>query len=252
MKPRVSMEEVSRLVDGQLTPAERVDVEARLASCAMSRAIKLAFEQLGSRMQQALLQSAPPAPSSSAEGCIDDATLVRLADGTLPEAQSLVVEEHLLGCRHCLVLLMQNLRTARRMAERAWPEIPEEAIRANPSMRSLVNWQERPEEESWEIVRFDPSAGEAQQTFGAGSLSVTVQLTPLDRGGVSIGMVAKEHLRSLAGQEVVVHDPEARRKIFSGRTDAHGRVAIRRVPEGRYQVHFSSSDLRVELVISGA
>lgn len=249
MNPLVSIEELSRYMDGQVSDEEAASIEQRLEECPLSRAMKEAFERLMNRVGIAVLTSAPAAPGNPGGDCLDESLILKVVDGSLSPVDRTSIEEHMLTCEKCLALVLQNLRTAHRMRAGRWPEIPE-AVLQQTAMRSLVNTKERPPEEAWESASFTPSEmPEAACTFGRGDIAATLVLAALPRAGAKLDITVKEHLRSLAGMEVVITDADSHRKVFTGRTNAHGRVSINRLPTGRYQIHFPSSELKIELTI---
>ncbi len=252
VKPRVTIEELSRLIDGELSDAERTEIERRLAACPVSQALKQRLEQLTRAVSGAILET-PPAPGDRpTDACLNETTLVRLADGRLAPAEKEAVEDHVLACERCLLLVLEHLRTAVSMQAGAWPKLPP-AVEERQEIRALVNVKERdPSSEAETKLAVDLTRpARATETFGSGDLSVDVVLRPLSTTQAHLGIAIKERLRAKKNQEVVITDAKTKRKFFTGLTNAQGHLEVRRLPAGRYIAHFAGNPLKLELVLTG-
>lgn len=256
MKPRVTLEELSRLADGQATAAERRDLERRLADCPLSRALKERIDRLHRCLTEETLTSAGPAPVLAGGGagtgrCLDEDTLLALADNLLPEERRQEAEEHLLECEPCLALTLAHLRTAVRMQAGRWPELPPE-VRENREIRVLVHVQERPPaNENWEVMEVSLAAATTvSRGFHSGNLNVEVTLIPLpaeDRARLECAVSRARAPRG--GQVITAINADTRRKLFTGRTDAQGKFVLSPLPPGRYHLHFQGTPLKLEIVV---
>ena len=77
MNPKVTIEELSRLIDGELTPEERQDIEARLEACPVSQALRERLQGLTNTVSTLIL-AAPQMPEAArSEACLGEGVLCR-------------------------------------------------------------------------------------------------------------------------------------------------------------------------------
>jgi len=250
VKPRVTIEELSRLIDGEIPESERRDLEARIAGCPMSQALRARLEELTQAVTRALVTSPRPPLPARTETCLPEDVLLRLADGRLSEREKETVEAHVLECERCMVLVLESLRAAVSMESGTWPDLPAE-VEDHQQIRALVTVQERepdPEEEGRMALVLGQDEAKTQ-TFGSGPLSVRAALRALSARQGRLLLTVKEHLQPKAGQEIVLTNPKTKRKFFTGRTNEAGHVTVARLPAGHYVAHFPGSQLKIEIRI---
>lgn len=249
MAPRVSLEMLSRLIDGQLTDAERAEVETQLASCPLSQALKDALEGLMDNVNGAMLADVAAQTDESSD-CVDEETLMRAADGKLGAAEQESVETHLAGCNLCLARVLEHLRTAHKMSGRRFPALPDE-IAQRDDVRALVNWQPAPTvEEVLATLTIGLGSPETRSaTVDAGSLSVRAHAQAESGDRCRLELEIRADLRALPGQAVVVTRKQDHRRIFTGASNNQGLVELPRVPAGHYLLYLPGQPLKIELQI---
>jgi len=221
-----------------------------MEACPVSAAL---FDRL-ERITQRLSAEAPavrdPAHLPASDECIDEETLLRLADDRLGAAARRRVEEHALGCERCLLLILRHLRTTASIDAGGFPEIPA-AVRERKEIRVLVHAQEREAtEETLGVIHIDLATERAvTETIAGGGLSLRLLLTPLPGARARLEARLKSGLRPEAGREVVLADERTRRKVFTGTTNRQGYCAVARLPVGAYLLHLSGRSLKARIQI---
>lgn len=248
MKPKVSIDELSRYLDGQVTEEERAELEERISSCPLSKALKVAFEQAMESIGSAILTARPCTEEEQTEDCLDDSIIMRIADKNITPAEEDKIEAHILRCRCCLSRVVANLRTARRMESGNWPKLPD-SVMNNSNIRQLVVTEDEPVAEDWEEVVYNVGSKERGFVFEKQNVSVSITLKPFAAGMTSMSVSVYEKLRSKLGQEVVLVNSATHRKTFTGTTNAVGVINVNKLPAGEYQLHLVDSDTRIAVKI---
>ncbi len=250
MKPRVTLEELSRLLDGELPEAAGKDVQRRLAECPVSRALLSRMKGLTSSIAQAILTASPAQDTPATAECLNESLLMRMADNRISEDEKQRIEEHIMECERCIRMVLENLRTTASMHSGKWPALPPE-VGESEQVRSLINTRERePDHEDPGRISFSLDQEKAvTHTFGSGHIAAKVILGRASGNRARVEFMFKERLQPKAAQEVVLTNAKTRRKIFTGISDTHGHLVIDRLPRGEYVAHFSDSDLKIEITI---
>ena len=250
MKPRVTLEELSRLLDNELPDAKRLDVQRRLAACPVSRALKTRLEGLTGSIAQAILTT-PPAPAAAITAdCLSEDIPLRLADNLTTGEEKQNTEWHILECERCMRKVLENLRTSASMHSGKWPDLPPE-VDKNAQVHALINTKDRePDNEDLGQISFNLDDEKAvSHTFGSGHLAVEVVLSRAASNRVRVEFMLKERLQPKATQKIVLTNIKTRRKSFTGSSDTQGHLIIDRLPHGSYVAHFPGSDLKIEINI---
>jgi len=244
---RLTIEELSRLLDGEISAEERRDIENRLATCPASQALKEAMHTLSQAFVEALLAAPLPA-AAPAENCPDDETIANLIDRELSDGEKAAAEEHFSRCPRCLQAVARHLRVSLRLQAGGWPALPPQVAVEASQPRILVHAQTPPPSEKWQTLRIVlERQAVVSRCLSAKTLVASFILTRLDDEQVSLELEVKEKQRPSAGQSVIVIHRKSRRKHFSGATDARGRLEIPRLAIGAYDIHFVATGLKVEL-----
>lgn len=247
-RPLVTIEELSRWIDGELSEAERADVEARLRQCPISPKLLDRMRSITERVGAAILTEPGAEEAPRCGDCLDDETLTRLADNLLTPGMKKEVEAHVLSCERCLAMVLESLRATTTMHRGDWPDLPE-SVREHGSLRHLVHVQERSLGKE-EISRLELILDQSQESggrCGSGSYLATVLLRALDERSAEFFATLKKEGQPVAGQKLVLTDKVAMRKTFDDVTDAQGRVRVPRLRAGQYDAHFPGTKLIVEV-----
>ncbi len=254
MNARVTIEELSRLIDGEVSDAERLDIERRISACPVSQAMRNAFAEITHSISAATLrQPLPSQMETPTSDCLDADTLAQIADGHLMGRAKTAAEDHIMQCEVCLAVVLDSLRTSRRMARGDWPAIPKD-IAEEREVRLIIHAQEREsDQEEWSTAEVDVTQDQpASAAFSSGSFSARIVLTPLPRHRARVEMLLKDRRSPKRGVELILTNSETHRKVFTGNSDADGNIRIARLPAGRYQAHFRGQDLKIEILVSAA
>ena len=243
---RLTIEELSRLLDGEISIEEQRDIENRLAACPASQALKEAMHTLSQAFVEALLTA--PLPAAPGEDCPDDETIATLIDGELSDSEKAAAEEHFSRCARCLQTVARHLRVSLRLQAGGWPTLPPQVAGEASQPRILLHAQAPSLHEKWQTLSIVlQRQAVVSRCLSAKTLVASFVLTRLDDEQASLALEVKEKQRPCAGQSVIVIHRKSRRKHFSGATDASGRLEIPRLPIGTYDIHFAATGLKVEL-----
>ncbi len=246
---RVTIEELSRLLDNEIPDAERRDIENRLAACPTSQALKEAILTLSQAFVEALFTSPLP-KSPPGEDCLDEEKIALLIDGELADREKTAAEEHLGRCAFCLQSVAQHLRVARRLQAGGWPALPPQVEVEIAQAPILVRVQAPSPRETWQALQIVLSRQTAvSRTLSAKTFAVSFALNRLDDEQASLTLEVREKQRPCHGQSVIAIHRQSRRKYFSGTTDTYGRLEIARLPSGVYDIHFAAHGLKVEISV---
>lgn len=249
MTPKVSLEELSRWIDGEVTPEERMDIERRLRACPASAAILQRLQDVTGRVATAIL-SAPPSPLPlEGPNCLDESLLSHLADGSLSPSERERIETHLAECRSCFRLVFETLRAEARLRKGEWPDLPSDVV-ASPPIQALLHRPPPPPQEIWgELSLHLASESASSRLFSEGPCTVLVVMRSVERGKVRIECTLDEEGMRVVGRSIVVSDDATHRKLFSGKTDRQGLVRIPPLSPGRYTLHIEETRLKIALWI---
>ncbi|MEW6273294.1 MAG: zf-HC2 domain-containing protein [Thermodesulfobacteriota bacterium] len=266
-------ETLSRLLDGELSAADRAAVEGHLPGCSTCSGEIAALRgavDAGRRLAHARVLERRALERR--DGCLPDGTLVALAHGTLPGPAAESAELHLAGCDPCLQAAADAIALQRTLAAAAAAEVPEALTR-----RVASRWAPRRQQPASVVVRLVRGALElVERHLGAGvvavePLAVAVPVvrgtngTPLsfvirapgaeiratlvpDGDVVALTLALRDaEGRALAGQRVALR--RQRRAIFSARTDEAGELATPNLERGVYEVSCPgiATDFRLDL-----
>jgi hypothetical protein len=250
MKPLVSIEELSLLLDGELPPEKMAEVRQRLQSCPVSQKLCKRLQLATSSVIEAVLRAPLPERKSDGGQCLSDAALMRLADGTLAPKETAAVEKHIACCETCFAHVVGNLRAASAMRASQWPQLPPE-VKNRKEFRSLSAEPEPPkEEENWgriELVLNREKA--AAGTFSYGELSARIIVVPRDGEHARLMLDVEDGDGACEKLAVNLAEAKKQRKIFAGKTDARGHLDIEKISPGEYLLHVGKDGLKVELLI---
>lgn len=247
--PHVSIEELSRLLDGELSPRERADLETRMKRDPLAVALLARMREITGRIAGAILTQ-PDAPAPAGTACVQEDTLLALADGRLPEAEERRIEPHILACPACLRRVLEALRTATAMRRGRFPALPD-AVREDVRFRALLHVKERTPPPTVGTLVLVLNAGESVEgVFGLeAGYRMRVSLRAMDaevaRGDISVSWTEKPK----GGVEFSLVERGTGRKIFRGLTDPRGEVLVKRIRAGCYDAHVPAGNLTVELRI---
>lgn len=261
MTQQVSIADISRLLDGEVSAAEKLDLEARLADCALSQALFARLRSLNEAVGGATIRQGLRAVATSntakathpTEKCLSDLVLIGLADNTLSETLRGQVEAHILHCESCLSRVLADLRTAASMTANTWPQIPP-ALRQkmNPSPISRQSPPlTPPEEEEWQVVEISLAEENIQPVeCVSGQLRVRLEAVVIDAAHVRLDLTVRDGGHARAGQVFVVINSATKQKISTNRSNSFGRLTLSRLALGSFNIYLQGTNLRLDLTLS--
>ncbi len=251
MQAKVAIEELSRYLDGEVTPAERADIERRLGECRLSAALLGRLRELTETVGRGILIAPPPAVEAEpAEDCPDDSSLLLLADGKLAPAAKKRLEEHVAGCARCMRAVLEHLRSSVTMAGGRWPQLPPEvAARKELGGLSRARRASAPEDSAGEMVIDLGQDRKVVKSKQLGDHLVEVTLIPLSRDQARLELVVTLRKDPLAKQGVSLANAESGRKFYGDQTDAKGKVVVKRLPAGLYRASLDGREIGFNLTV---
>ncbi len=248
--PRVTIEQLSRLLDGEVAPEERQRIEEELTANPVVQAMLERLRDLSRTVAGDILRQPSPPAEATGPQCLGDEALLKLADNLLPPGELRVIEAHINECPRCLARVVESLRAAASMAGGHWPELPD-SVKGERDVRLLVHAMKRPEDEDeLATLRYVLEEGNAFRTaVSGGALTAGVAIAPASRNAVEVMLEITAASSPQVQQEVIVTDSQTHRKVAGGRANAFGRYQIKRLRPGRYNIHFPGSSLVIQLQI---
>lgn len=266
-KPDLSIEELSRLLDGELNPEEERDIRARLERCELSRKLLTGMQELTATLSGAIAQAvseAPPAETGTA--CLDDETLMLLSERKLKPEQLARVERHAAGCRHCLNAILREMRANLSMNAGKWRDLPDEVIdnprlgglpgikkaqEARKKRKTAAAEEEMPADIAVESYGYTLSSGTTQsKVFACADNSIHLKITPNKDHTVNIELQLMRGGVALREAEVTIREKPSLRKIFRGLCNREGRIMVRKLRAASYEVFAESIRFMLRLNIN--
>lgn len=248
--PAVSIEELSRYIDGAVSPDEKTDIETRLAGCSVSQRLLARLQEVTREIGEAIAEEAPVVENAPTLGCLDDDTLIRLADNQLNPAERHRAEAHAASCQYCLRRICESVRSAVTMETSNWKELPER-VRNDPRLSPLKSVKPRPRK----IDRGDAVRGEiscvlnerqkVSKDFSVGDYMLRVGIVPQRDGLANIELTVWQGGQTKQQTEITITVGNSDTRVFRGSTSLDGRILVRRLREGDYDIFFNAANLLV-------
>lgn len=300
--PAVSIEELSRLIDGQLSPAEEASVQERLSGCDLSRRLLEGMREVHAELAAAFLENPPLENDPLTPDCLNEDALMLLAEGKLPLERLREAEAHAAGCPRCLRALLLEMRSHVSMQTGHWRDLPPE-ITNHPWFRGVkfrtsgkAASTPLPQEEEGKTVPgpgkiskdaertpaaassrgnkpADPTEatgaaaiptemiyagelrhsvadrGQTQRAFTLGEFVLNVLVKGGDGQTVNLELQLFKLRKPWWEAELFVSEQHTERKIFRGLTSRDGRVLVRKIRTGGYEIQAPAANLRATLVV---
>ena len=253
--PAVTIEELSRYIDGQVTPEERADIEARMTGCAVSQRRLQRLTEVTKEIGEAISEQPPVVENAPTMGCLDDDTLIRLVDNQMGPAELNRVEANAASCNYCLRRLCECARSAMAMEVSNWKELPA-GIRNDPRLAPLRYVKPRPRKVDFgDVVRGAMACDLNQRqpvskAFNVRSYTLTLTVAPQRDKLANIEFLITDNEQPSSQTEIIVTDNQTAASVFRGSTSLDGRSLIRRMRSGVYDVFFPAANLLVVITIT--
>lgn len=266
-KPELSIEELSRLLDGEISPEDERDIRARLERCELSRKLLAGMQELTATLSEAIVQSLPQTtPAETGSACLNDETLMLLSERKLKPEQLARVERHAAGCRHCLSAILREMRANISMNSGKWRDLPDEVI-DNPGLSGLpgikkaqearkkrktaATEEEVPTDVAVENYGYTLSSATTQsKVFACADNSIHLKITPNRDHTVNIELQLMRGGVALREAEVTIREKPSLRKIFRGLCNREGRIMVRKLRPASYEVFAESIRFMLRLSIN--
>ncbi len=254
--PKLTIEELSRFIDNELSESELEEVSRKLTECPTSEQLLNRLRELTQQVSSSILNAAPVESKANTEECLTEDDIIRLVEHQASPAELYQAEQHIANCRHCLLLVLQNIRTAVSMNSNNWNELPEE-VRAD-SRISVVSRIKRPqhccEHTSEQIgeIRFNLNSNKTQifQEFSKGIHTVQLIIKRVSAEIASLEITFLQENKPKTQIELTLIITPDGKQIFRGLTGQNGKTLIRRVQPNNYLLRFKELDAVISVIIS--
>lgn len=253
-QPAISIEDLSRYLDGEVTPEEHARLAKLLGDCAMSQKVLARLREVTQTISTAIAEQAPPIENAPTNGCFDDDTLIRLADNKLNPAEQHRVEAHALGCQYCMRRVVESVRSAVSMNMATWRELPEK-VRNDQRLAPLKNI--KPQARKFdiadavhaEIISTMVANEKTSKDFTVGEYVLRVTVLAQRGEFANLELLLLHHDKPKPQTEITVLVSGVETKVFRGATSLDGRILVRRLRAGAYDIYLHAANLVVTALI---
>ncbi|GHV22513.1 hypothetical protein AGMMS49959_13460 [Planctomycetales bacterium] len=249
----VSIEELSRYIDGEVSSDEQLDLERRLLTCPAGGQILDRLRDAMLEIGLALLEQRMLPENAPTDHCLTDDQLVRLADNALTPAELPLVETHVAACPHCTRRVLETTRAAVTVDAANWRELPEN-LRDDPRLAPLKNVKPKPRKMEYANIKKKKFTGRLrgnvqEEFFNANGYLLKLTIRPQIGDFANIEVLVMHGEKPRSQEEVLVTSSEQTTPIFRGSTSLDGRVLVRRLRAGVYFISLVSARLEAEIAI---
>ncbi len=262
--PLVSIEELSRLIDGQLSEDEKAGILARIAQCDISKKLYDGMNELTQSLSKGIIEDGgkPPAEVDETQ-CPNEQNLMLLQENHLSPAMAKKIEAHVACCSQCLAKLMTEVRSAVSMNNANWKELPDHVI-TDPRLGGLAKNRKKPVKEPKKLVNvqtqeddnlfhidFDYVVGNTcNKEFPLPTGNLALNLKSQADSTVNAELTLRNSKGYLANSEVIVWDVKNKRKIFRGLSSSNGKIVLRRLRANIYDLQSEAMGFSLRLNIA--
>lgn len=257
--PLVTIEELSRMIDGELEGSMLEDVRARMDQCPISKQLFQRMQELTSVVAGAIIEAPINNDEPMGLDCLSDEALLALGDGRLGGDDLLDAERHAITCKRCLRRILQGARSAVTMQSDNWQELPDD-IRNDPRINIVANLgakrreyvarEKAKNEVELNIIgklEYVMSAGnKAEKAFVLAPLSIVLNLKSPTSGAATLEVSAYTKDAPMSQVEFVVN-VSGGKKIFRGLTGNEGKIVVRRMYQGSFDIHIPAKHAAIQL-----
>lgn len=252
MRDDLSLDDLSRLLDGQCSPVEQADLEDAFQRSSSGRALLNLYKKLSADLTSGFAaESARRQAEAETEASdLDDDTLLDLANGTLSDEAHRQLEQRLETNPALFRELLGHMRASLCMAMGEWPAVPKE-VTERDDLRGLGAPPPPPEE--GESVTISISLGESEReeavvSYGKARLFLALTALPgRDAAGLELRLLRSG--RPWPGVEVVLAEAAAHKKLATRDTLPDGTQHFRRLGDGEYDVFLPEALVQAHITI---
>ncbi len=238
--PKLTIEELSRFIDNELSESQREEISQKLAECATSEQLLTRLRELTSQVSMSILSSVPEESPVNSDECLTEEDIIEIVEHKASQAKLNKAEKHISSCRRCMLLILQNIRTAVSMNANNWLDLPEDV--AADSRISVVSRIRRPDhciertEEQLGEIRFNLKGDKTEltQSFSKGKYLLELTLKKISSEVASIAINLQHNQKPKSQAELILTITPDGKQVFRGLTDQSGRSLIRRVQTEDY------------------
>ena len=242
--PKLTIEELSRFIDNEMSKEQRAEVSRKLSECPTSEQLLYRLRELTSQVSLNILTSAPEHDTEDSSNCLSEDDIIAIVEHKASQAKLNQAEQHIAGCRRCLLLVLQNIRTAISMSSNNWQELPEELI--TDSRLQPVSRIKRPDHcvkytnEQIGEIRFNlgGSKSELRQEFAKGPYAVQLLIKRISPEVASLELTFTHEGSPKSQSELTLTITPDQKQVFRGLTGQNGKTLIRRVQIEDYILSF--------------
>lgn len=255
-KPLLTLEELSRLIDNELSDKDKAVIERKLANCSTSEQLLNRLRELTEEVAHSILTAEYDFITDTSPECLSEDEIIDIIEHKADETTLQRIEKHLAGCRRCLLMTMQHIRTSVSMNANNWQELPEH-IRKDPRLK-VVSKIRRPAhcvETTNEII------GELQlnlindpvsitREFGKWQYAAELTLSRKGQDVANLGILYTFNRKPRQQIEFILTDQSQGKSIFRGLTGTNGKILIRRLQPNKYLLGIKEIDAVIEITVS--
>ncbi len=253
---KISLEELSRFIDNELSDSQRLEVTKKLSTCSTSDQLLSRLRELTEQVSTNILTSVPASNNEETEDCLTEDDIIEIVEHKASPATLYQAETHIASCRRCLALVMQNIRTAVSMNANNWSPLPETI--ATDSRVAVISKIKRPDHciertgEQIGEIRFNLRGNkqEIRQEFGKGRYGVELILKRVDPEVASLEITFTYNKNPKSQVEIILSVTPDSKQVFRGLTGLNGKSLIRRIQPEDYLLSFKGLDAVISLIIT--
>ena len=251
--PKLTLEELSRFLDNELSESQREEVLEKLSECSTSEQLLSRLRELTTQISLNILTSSPGQDYEETAECLSEDDIIEIAEHKASTAKINQAEKHIASCKRCLLLVLQNIRTVVSMNANNWQDLPEQLatdsrISAVSKIKRPTHCIERAEEHMGEI-RFNLAGNKStlEQNFNKGKFSIDLILKKISTDIASIAITFSYDNKPKSQAEFTLTITPDAKQVFRGLTGQDGKTLIRRIQPEDYILRFK--DIKAVILI---
>ena len=253
--PKLTIEKLSRFIDNEMSEEECAEVSRKLSECPTSEQLLYRLRELTSQVSLNILTSIPEHNATNSNECLSEDDIIAIVEHKASQASLNQAERHIAGCRRCLLLVLQNIRTAISMSSNNWQELPESLL--TDSRIKPVSRIKRPDHcaehtnEQIGAIQFDlgGSKEEILQEFYKGRYTVQLFCKRISSEVASLEITFSHEDKPKSQSELTLTITPDQKQVFRALTGQNGKTLIRRVQIEDYILSFKDMNAIITIRI---
>ena len=255
-KPLLTLEELSRLIDNELSERDKIVIEKKLAECKTSEQLLDRLKKLTEEVARSILSTEHNFITQETPNCLSEEEIIDIIEDKASEEKLQKVEKHISSCSRCLLLMMQHIRTSVSMNANNWQELPDHIKK--DSRIKVINKITRPDhciETTNEIIgelqiNLKNGASSVSQEFGKGHFAAKLTLSRKGNEVANLEIFYSFKKKPRQQIEFILTELNSGKQVFRGLTATNGKILIRRLQPNNYFLNIKDIDASIRLTIS--